>query len=727
MGSGAIVLFSAVCAHAYTDIPPFAYTDVSSDGGSTFKFFSFGQVASFGPPLPTSTSGLRVVLATDSPWAFACSPLSRLTYPHALLASRGNCSFAQKAASAAASGASLLIVFDGLSGKYYPSATEAPGEPLVAGKCDVDPSSFCFDVPASEVDLPHALAGFRAACGGKCGSGLCALAADGGGGASRRACCVPDDYLVLGGTGVAAAVPPLLWLPAGPGAALAAAADAAPAEAPLLLRAGVRSVPNWDLSGLALWAVGVATAALASWGGAAAERRAWALRAGYGRPGLGVGAPSSVTSSPPPPLEALAGEALHLSPRQALLLLAFASAFLLGLFALLSLGVPIVWLVYAVFCAAACGALATLVAAPLLAAVAPDWTASARTISVPRPVLALFGAHLAFSVRPPDVVAGALAIGAVALWFALRHAPGAWAGQDAFGVALCVHAVAKLRLASLRSATLLLSALFFYDVFMVFVTPYLFAGRSVMVDVATAGAPAPPPAAGLPTPACYCRLHPDDAAVCGSGETMPILFAMPRLADWRGGMSMLGLGDIVVPAVALAVLLRYDFSSAARGSDGGGDGALRRAGSSDAGEDTVGLLFEPGDGGSGGSASPRRRNGSAGAGAGAGVGAGVGGPLNSEDCAPVGTPAALPSAGARPPLLPPRHAAGGAPLWAVGVGGYGAGLAMAQGAVMWSGMGQPALLYLVPCVLLPPIVLARARGEWHTLWHGEPERATADT
>jgi hypothetical protein len=36
-----------------------------------------------------------------------------------------------------------------------------------------------------------------------------------------------------------------------------------------------------------------------------------------------------------------------------------------------------------------------------------------------------------------------------------------------------------------------------------------------------ARAPAPvasPPAAGLPTPACYCRLHPDNAAVCGVGD-----------------------------------------------------------------------------------------------------------------------------------------------------------------------------------------------------------------
>jgi hypothetical protein len=46
----------------------------------------------------------------------ACAPLPRLDFPHAVLASRGNCSFATKARAAAASGASLLLVMDGLAG-----------------------------------------------------------------------------------------------------------------------------------------------------------------------------------------------------------------------------------------------------------------------------------------------------------------------------------------------------------------------------------------------------------------------------------------------------------------------------------------------------------------------------------------------------------------------------------------------------------------------------------
>lgn len=38
-------------------------------------------------------------------------------------------------------------------------------------------------------------------------------------------------------------------------------------------------------------------------------------------------------------------------------------------------------------------------------------------------------------------------------------------------------------------------------------------------------------------------------------------------------------------------------------------------------------------------------------------------------------------------------------MLSLGAVGYAVGLATADAAVMWSGMGQPALLYLVPCTL----------------------------
>ncbi len=79
----------------------------------------------------------------------------------------------------------------------------------------------------------------------------------------------------------------------------------------------------------------------------------------------------------------------------------------------------------------------------------------------------------------------------------------------------------------LQVASILLSLFFFYDIFMVFISPVLFKS-SVMLDVATAGQTKP-----VSDQACYCRLHPHDTVYCGPGELMPILFVIPRLGDYR--------------------------------------------------------------------------------------------------------------------------------------------------------------------------------------------------
>ena len=63
-----------------------------------------------------------------------------------------------------------------------------------------------------------------------------------------------------------------------------------------------------------------------------------------------------------------------------------------------------------------------------------------------------------------------------------------WVTQDIFGAAMCVVFLSTMKLNSIRVASILLSAAFFYDIFFVFVTPLLTkGGKSIMVDVATSG------------------------------------------------------------------------------------------------------------------------------------------------------------------------------------------------------------------------------------------------
>ncbi|GBM05670.1 Signal peptide peptidase-like 2B, partial [Araneus ventricosus] len=49
---------------------------------------------------------------------------------------------------------------------------------------------------------------------------------------------------------------------------------------------------------------------------------------------------------------------------------------------------------------------------------------------------------------------------------------------------------------------------------------------------------------------------------------------------------------------------------------------------------------------------------------------------------------------------------------------YGIGLLITFGALFLMSTAQPALLYLVPCTLLPTLILGWFRGELSTLWKG---------
>ncbi|CAI2318589.1 unnamed protein product [Caenorhabditis sp. 36 PRJEB53466] len=55
----------------------------------------------------------------------------------------------------------------------------------------------------------------------------------------------------------------------------------------------------------------------------------------------------------------------------------------------------------------------------------------------------------------------------------------------------------------------------------------------------------------------------------------------------------------------------------------------------------------------------------------------------------------------------------------ISIGGYGIGLIVTFIALSLMGIAQPALIYLVPCTLLPIILLSICRGEFRKIWDGE--------
>ncbi|XP_018679270.2 signal peptide peptidase 2 isoform X2 [Musa acuminata AAA Group] len=100
------------------------------------------------------------------------------------------------------------------------------------------------------------------------------------------------------------------------------------------------------------------------------------------------------------------------------------------------------------------------------------------------------------------------------LWYALKKH---WLANNILGIAFCIQGIEMLSLGSFKTGAILLVGLFFYDIFWVFFTP-------VMVSVA-------------------------------KSFNAPVKLLFPT-SDAARRFSMLGLGDIVIPALAL----RFDVS-----------------------------------------------------------------------------------------------------------------------------------------------------------------------
>jgi minor histocompatibility antigen H13 len=113
--------------------------------------------------------------------------------------------------------------------------------------------------------------------------------------------------------------------------------------------------------------------------------------------------------------------------------------------------------------------------------------------------------------------------GVFGLWYLLKKH---WVANNLFGIAFAINGVELLHLNSVTTGCILLGGLFFYDVFWVF-------GTDVMVTVA-------------------------------KSFEAPIKLVFPQDFLEKGffgtNFSMLGLGDIVIPGIFIALLLRFDKS-----------------------------------------------------------------------------------------------------------------------------------------------------------------------
>jgi minor histocompatibility antigen H13 len=114
----------------------------------------------------------------------------------------------------------------------------------------------------------------------------------------------------------------------------------------------------------------------------------------------------------------------------------------------------------------------------------------------------------------------------VAVWYGLtKH----WLSNDILGISFCIQAIEMMSTGSYINGVIMLCGLFFYDIFWVFGTGlFMEEGNSVMVSVA-------------------------------KNFDAPIKLLFPKhYPPQEKQFSMLGLGDIVIPGIFVALCLRFD-------------------------------------------------------------------------------------------------------------------------------------------------------------------------
>ena len=129
-----------------------------------------------------------------------------------------------------------------------------------------------------------------------------------------------------------------------------------------------------------------------------------------------------------------------------------------------------------------------------------------------------------------DVVSIGVACGIVGLYFQKKY----WALNNVLGICFCMQGIERLSLGTYKIGAILLVGLFFYDIFWVF-------GTDVMVTVAK----------NLDGP-------------------IKLLFPRTLVPSEDTGkieLSLLGLGDIVIPGFFLSLLLRFDAANAQMPTD----------------------------------------------------------------------------------------------------------------------------------------------------------------
>ena len=156
-----------------------------------------------------------------------------------------------------------------------------------------------------------------------------------------------------------------------------------------------------------------------------------------------------------------------------------------------------------------------------------------------------------FTAAVPELLCGLLALALCAWYFATKH----WLANNALGLAFSLQGLEHIGLGSIQIGALLLCGLFVYDIFWVFCTP-------VMVSVAKSfDAPIKLlfPRGGSALPSAAAALANATKVV---GDVVAAVADLAPATPPERPFNMLGLGDIVIPGIFVALVLRMDLARA---------------------------------------------------------------------------------------------------------------------------------------------------------------------
>jgi len=134
---------------------------------------------------------------------------------------------------------------------------------------------------------------------------------------------------------------------------------------------------------------------------------------------------------------------------------------------------------------------------------------------------------------------------------------------------LTINALSYYRIESFRIITILLSVFFFYDIFMVFITPTFTKGISIMEAVAFGGRDAQESSGSQDWNNLQFNLN---SSKTDSINRLPVVIIVPHLSStkrlcdfyYNYSYSLLGLGDLLIPGLSINYAIIFDLAKSNR-------------------------------------------------------------------------------------------------------------------------------------------------------------------